>query len=335
MPELLERGHAAAEKFSWSLPTKVLLNLATSDVEKFTLAFRRLRQAMPEQSIQACIYFLATHDAVPASHLMTFWLTLRDDYVSLLLDSDFLTTKEAGRAAAVLRSADPHFFTKFRNLVTESEITDKRYVRRTLAILGALGDYSVLLPWLRSLTHDTDQRIRSQAVKLMCELRPNKALIERQLQDEDPRVRANAVEALWHTLGLEAKCIFKSAAASTHHRVAANGLLGLFFQGDSAAVDGMIELASHPDPLFRAAMAWALGQTHDRRALSVLKILADDPVPMVHEQAVRSAVGIPELPEPEFLEPEPIVEQPAPEPPPAPASVPEPEPAYIPRFWQG
>jgi HEAT repeat protein len=122
----------------------------------------------------------------------------------------------------------------------------------------------------------------------MCELRQVKALIERKLQDDDPRVCANALEPLWHSQGPESKAIFRAAASHRHHRVAANGLLGLFYQGDHDAIEEMIRLSSHPEALFRAAMAWALGQTRDPRALPALRVLEDDPVPMVRNRAQKA-----------------------------------------------
>jgi HEAT repeat protein len=294
MRESLETVQAAA-KFSWSVPARVLTSLATSDLEKFGLAFRRLRQAMPEQSMQACIHLLATHDPVPAFEVITCWLTLRADYVRFLLDPDFLTNEEAERAAAMLRSSDANFLVKLRNLVTESELTDKRRIRRALFILAALGDYGIFLPWLRTLTYDHDRRIRSRAVKLMCELRPVKALIERQLQDDDPRVCANALEPLWHSQVPESQAIFRTAAAHRHHRVAANGLLGLFYQGEYDAIDEMIRLSSQPEAPFRAAMAWALGQTRHQRALPALRVLGGDPVPIVRNRAQKALSGFPEI----------------------------------------
>ena len=101
-----------------------------------------------------------------------------------------------------------------------------------------------MLPWLRQLSNHDDQRIRSLSVKQLCQLRPNKALIERQMRSSDPRVRANAIEALWHSKTSDAKELFTTAAADPHHRVVANALVGLHFQGDNSAFTRMTELSS-------------------------------------------------------------------------------------------
>ncbi len=272
---------------AWSASTRLLLGLARTDIEKFTALFRKLRQIMPEEITRACIRHLATNDIESAEKQMLFWLSLRNEYLPFLLNAEFLQTKEAKRAAVALRGSDPYFFSRLLSAVSEPGIPNA-YIRRVLSFLYGLGDYSALLPWLRNLMNEPDEIIRSKAAKLICGLRPNRAFIERQMQVEDGRVRANAVEALWHVRSEDATAIFQMAAADSHHRVVANALLGLFYQNDLSAVEAMLKHAVDERPLTRAAMAWALGETRDRRALPTLNKLAADPVPVVANQAAKA-----------------------------------------------
>ncbi len=111
--------------------------------------------------------------------------------------------------------------------------------------------------------------------------------VELHLQSADPRVRANAIEALWHTPSSEAVSIFKSVLNDSHHRVVANALVGLHYRKDSQALSLMIDLTDHLSPKFRVAMVWALGVVGDRRAVPTLQKLLNDPSESVREKAER------------------------------------------------
>ncbi len=157
-----------------------------------------------------------------------------------------------------------------------------------MSLVPTLGDYTALLPWLKKLAEHGDERVKSRAVKLLCELRPNNTNIQRHVREEKPRVRANAIEALWNTNAPEAAIVFEAAASDTNHRVAANALLGLHLQGNPAALPRIIELSESPDPLFRTAMAWCLGSIRDERCVSALQRLSKDPSVIVRKRASRS-----------------------------------------------
>ncbi len=107
--------------------------------------------------------------------------------------------------------------------------------------------------------------------------------------DGDPRVRANAVEALWGSTSRMAKEVFREAARDENHRVAANALIGLYMQGDPASVAGLVEMIGRPDAASRAAAAWAMGRTGDGRFAPLLQSTRRRPGqdPMV----VRNCLG--------------------------------------------
>jgi len=91
--------------------------------------------------------------------------------------------------------------------------------------------------------------------------------------DEDARVRANAAEALWGSQGELANGIFRRAAEDPHHRVMANGLVGLYLQGDPMSVAGLARLARDPEELPLSAAVWAMGRTGDPRFLDLIESL--------------------------------------------------------------
>jgi HEAT repeat protein len=259
-------------------------NLASSDMAQFMVFFRRMRQAFPEELTEACLWYIAAGGSAAATQEMAQWLSGQSRYLEVLFDPAALSVEVAAKALAVLKEVDNDFFAKFFRVA--SELAAPQNALRALSLLPALGDNGV--PLLRSLSRHSDERVRSKAVELLCELRPNKTAIERQMASEEPRVRASALEFLWYVRNMETASIFQSALSDPHHRVIANALVGLHLQQDSSAFPKMVELAAHREPLIRSAMAWAFGHILDKRAVPALEVLSRDPSAMVRKRALRS-----------------------------------------------
>jgi HEAT repeats len=268
----------------------VLANLAGGSADNFNLHFTRLRKMFPEEVAEACLGFIASRELTPAARSMALWVSSQDRYVHVLFESDALPVEVACCALAALRTVDDSFLSKFRKAT--DQISSSPSILRALNLVPSLGDYSVLVPWLRKLSEHDDDRVKSRAVKLLCELRPNKPLIERQMQSDSPRVRANAIEALWRSRTPEAKYLFNMAIYDPNHRVVGNALVGLHLQDDPAALSKMIELSSSPDPLVRSAMAWCFAYVQDPRVVPVLGVLSKDPSVIVRKRALRSLFAL-------------------------------------------
>ena len=271
-----------------------LLHLAKSDAARFRTFCRRMRESSPEQLERACeqVARLTVREIADsersAAHPMLSWLISDARYLCLLLEPDFLSLEEARRVASLLRDADSGFFLNFQRLSQDrSADLDVPKLERAIQLLNQLGNSSVLVPWLRSLTNHPDERIQSKAVKLLCELRPNVALVERQLKSSDARVRANAIEALWAAPSREAATVFREALSDSSHRVVVNALVGLHACNSDDAFESLAKLCKHPEPMFRAAAAWGIGRIGDRRGIPALTELASDPSPIVRARAVR------------------------------------------------
>jgi HEAT repeat protein len=283
-----------------------------SNLAKWSSSFRQLREMYPNAVMRACIRHLGQTDFSPVTRVMAAWLSTDEKYVPVLLDSEFLSLAEAKRAAFVLKNLDTKFFLRLSRLIGEKE-WESESVCRALDLLTGVGDSSVLVPWLRKLSTHANEKIRSKAVKALCEIRSNRSLIERHLGSEDPRTRANAIEAIWHVHNSDTLELFRAALSDPHHRVVVNALVGLYNSKDPQALKMIIDLAGHPSPMFRAATVWALGHIADPEGIPVLKTLAEDPVPTVRTKALQA---LPELearipvvankPEPPPVEPAPV-----------------------------
>jgi HEAT repeat protein len=267
-----------------------LWTTANGNLEQFTVIFGRMRKMFPDEVTDACLRYIAEKGLDPAGQSMAFWLSLNTRYFKVLFDPNALPLEVACKAVAALKRADSQLMGKF--LKAGEQTTLPMWLLRALNLIPTLADYTALLPWLRRLTQQSDERVKSRAAKLLCELRPNKSQIERQLQDENPRVRANVIEALWNSTIPEASAIFKAATADANHRIVGNALVGLHLLGDPSAVPKMIELCESPEVLFRSAMAWCLGFIREERGIPTLQSLSKDPSVIVRKRALRSLLAM-------------------------------------------
>ena len=275
--------------------------LAASDPNEFRPFFRRLYNTFPEQAAEACLWYIASRGMDRPAQTMACWLGLDATYIRVLLDPDSLPLETALKATAVVRNMDLQFFAKFAKAA--GELTSPAVILRALGLLQALGDYSALMSWLRSLSQNPDVRVRSRAAKLLCDLRPTKGLIDRQLQSSDARVRAGAVEGLEKAKNYlpleEIHAMLVGASRDQNHRVVANALVGLYRIGDTSAIHSIIELCGHKMHLFRAAMAWAAGVLQDPRAIPAMRDLTRDVSLVVRKRALSSLLILESLAVPE------------------------------------
>jgi hypothetical protein len=265
---------------------------SSGTLAEFRTQFQELHQGQPFKAVRMFFYYLSSRGVDAAAHAMAFWVTSGSMYISMLLDMDLqhedtLTPQMISIAIARLPKVDPQFLIKFARSV--GELKDPNAIVRALRLAAALEDAGILIPWLRSLGEHEDSRVRSSAAKLLCQIRPNKGLIQRHLQSRDARVRAGVTEALWNAKiarsNQDVLTLLRNAVDDPNHRVVANALVGLYRLGEDQALDRMIALCSTKQQLFRAAMAWALGAVNDIRVVPVLQGLSFDPSFTVRQRA--------------------------------------------------
>lgn len=266
-----------------------LRNLAETDTEKFSAFFRKARKLYPVDVAQACLCYLAQKGLDTAGQKMAFWLMAEVKYWKVLFEPSALPLETASKAAMALAKADPHFLNKF--LKETESLTLTPQLLRALSLAPATSG-SALMPWLKKMLQQADDRVRSRAVKLLCEIRPNKSQIERQMLDENARVRANAIEGLWNLKTSEATEIFRAALDDGNHRVVGNALVGLHLQGAPDAFAKIAENCQSSQAAVRRAMAWCLGFIRDERGIALLQTLSRDAAPVVRSRALRSLLAL-------------------------------------------
>lgn len=266
---------------------QLLRNYAENDPHRFDIFFRRMRGTYPQDCIQGCVRHLGHNPASGApSRQMLLWLTSAADYMSVLLDPQLMSPDATRRAALAIRDGDAQFFTKLARFLQDPKtVKPTNLLMRVLDLVPAFGECGILIPWLRALGEHSDEQVRLQSAKTLCELRPTRVMVERQLQSSEPQTRADALEALWRVPGSEAKTIFRFALTDTDHRVVAKALVGLHLNNDSTAIERMIEMAGHRSAIARLAAIAAMMKAADSRCAPALERLCGDSSAAVREAA--------------------------------------------------
>jgi hypothetical protein len=163
-------------------------------------------------------------------------------------------------------------------------------VVRLMEILDEISDGDRIFPALLRLMHHENPHIRSKAVLMIGRGGRGVRWAERLLADENPRVRANAIESMWGMDGPEARALLQAAVRDPNNRVAGNAMLGLYLTGDSTTIPEILKMAAGEVAVWRSTGVWVMGQTGDPRFLKAIAERLRDGDPMVRRRAY-SALG--------------------------------------------
>jgi hypothetical protein len=231
------------------------------------------------------VILLGRKPEFPEREMMGMLLAADQRYYRHLIEPELLSAEHCYIAAATLCHADTAFVVGL--IRAADDAIDLNSVMRAIEIIEKVDKTMVAAQWIRRQTGHADPLIRSKAVKMLSRVHVNLLFIERQLGSKDARVRANAVEGLWGVSSHGSRQLLEKAAADEHHRVAANGLIGLCLADAPGAVQRMIQAANAESPQLRAAVAWAMGQTGRAEFTDEIKKLAEDEEAVVRECAAR------------------------------------------------
>jgi hypothetical protein len=160
----------------------------------------------------------------------------------------------------------------------EGRERDEQSTNRLLEVLGAVSDGFGIQGFLRQMLQHPNPRIRSKVTLLVGSGGYGIRAIQKLLTeaDEDARVRANAIEALWQCPHPDAVSLYLDCLGDSDNRVAGNAALGLYFSGDPKSIPAIRGMATSSDPRFQRTAVWIVGKTGDPRFLPLL-------VPMMAE----------------------------------------------------
>jgi HEAT repeat protein len=163
---------------------------------------------------------------------------------------------------------------------------------RLIEILAAISDGSRIFPLLVRLLRHPNPHIRSKAVLMIGRGNRSANWVRQRLGDSDPRIRANAAEALWGVESEEAQELLRSLVKDSNNRVAGNAIAGLYRLGDHSMISEILAMARHDSPVFRSTAAWVMGATGDPRFTESLAALLREPHSVVRKRAFAALGGI-------------------------------------------
>jgi hypothetical protein len=276
-----------------------------ADLEKdYYAAPTRARQTLEAWKGQDYGEFLAAsakylRDAADSSFTRVLLCLLREDGASLeevLLRQDVMEAEQGRLLLRILAKLDPAYPLELLSQLRKGKF-DASAAGRFIDLLSPVVDAGAMLPVLLELNQHEDPVLRSRAVFWHCRLARQMhhglAMSRDQIaRDADPRVRANAIEALWGEADEEAVGIFREALADQHHRVVANGLYGLYRAGDLLSLRKIPQLLRHEELSFQLAALWVIAKTGDVRFMPLLENLLANATGRFRAGLLRTARAI-------------------------------------------
>lgn len=213
----------------------------------------------------------------------------------VICDPERCPLPEALEAARRMAAAETAFDTRITQALSLQWVAhqpDLAVVERLLDLLAEIAQPIRLFQALRSALSHADPHIRSKSALLLGRKVENPDVLTQLVKDEDARVRANTVQALWGRTTDGARAIFDVALQDLHHRVAANAAYGLFLLDPPGHPVRLVRFIRHPHPRFRRAGAWILKKIGDPANLRLLQPLVTDKNAEVRTSAFNALVAL-------------------------------------------
>jgi len=233
-------------------------------------------------------------DGRGAQYLVSL-LVANDLLLPALCDRAMTREQALSLARAAIRvdsAADVNLARRLADRVTGDGSIKPEDTGRLLEILGEISGGTRILPSLMRVMRHSDARLRSKVVLIVGRGIRSVTWAQRRLSEEDHRIRANAVEAIWGLDTAAARELLHFAALDPHNRVAGNALLGLYLLGDCSTISEILKMATHESSLFRSTAAWIMGETGDPRFTEALAGLIKDSDSVVRKRSFAALVQI-------------------------------------------
>ena len=249
---------------------------------------RSLRSQNREEFEDLAFDWLKSSGDVAGSRLIAGMIMITENRLRQLCDAVFFSNAEA--LSIVRHLSRPH--KKLAYWLVDVGLpmnVDNGTAERVLCLVEAAASREQLDELMSPLMESSNGRVRSKAVLLKAKSGKCPRWAKEMLSDPDPRIGANAVEAMWDA----GECagileFFREAANENNPRTAVNALVGLIRFGDQEAENTLQALAGNVSPDFRASSAWGMGESGLPVFLPCLQGMLDDLEPKVKLNAVRS-----------------------------------------------
>lgn len=196
-----------------------------------------------------------------------------------------MSAEDRVRIGRRLYSLSHGFDALLRAKLTSGAVDDRLKAMTIVRTLGASSDYDEVI---YRLSHDPDEKVRSLCVSLLAQLEGviARRILRRTLDDPDPRVQANAVEVLAAIEAADAP--LDRMLDADHNRVRANAIKALLPRRVRLAAVALLKMLASTSPHQRVSALWVVQHLALASAIPrVREMAASDPDPRVRERARR------------------------------------------------
>jgi hypothetical protein len=257
---------------------------------------RELLQKDRQSFYAAAIEILRTRDDSRGSQYLISVLAAGDLLLPTLCESTLTRKQSLALAQAAFQAgvmADvilAKYLTEHAGSIGGSDCPSD--IQRLMDLLTEISDGTRILPCMMTLARHQNPHLQSKAVLMIGRINRNVKWVQKRLAEHDPRVRANAIEALWGIESEEARQLLRSAARDGDNRAAGNALIALYRLGDCWVIPELLKMADHESRRFRATAAWVMGETADPRFTKALARMVGEPNISVRARAFAALAQI-------------------------------------------
>ena len=262
---------------------------------------RQLVDADPKQFFEESLPLLRTAPDKPGFYYLLALLQSHELILATICDPAMFTVQESIALAKRLVRVEPLFDVKLAKtlLSTETDVTGKEVEQkaqspkglRLLEIMAVVSEGS-RAPVIAQLLDHPDARVRSKAALLVGKSNKNVNWVKQRMDQQDSRIRANVVEALWGVESDGSRGVFWSALGDPDNRVVGNAILGLYRMGDPATIGLILQMINHPEEDFQKTGVWVMGETGDLRFLPVLARMMAEPTAALRNHVFRAVAKL-------------------------------------------
>jgi HEAT repeat protein len=252
------------------------------DPTEYRKQIRHLLDENPRAFLSAAVEVLKRQADTRGAQFVASLLVLSGLLLPALCDPS-LSHQEALDIARLAMRAD-----STTDVMLGRASADRVASSRVIRILEKSAGGRDLVPLLLRLLRQPNPYLRSKAVLMLARDTHNVSWVRKTLADADPRIRANAVEAIWGVDTAEARELLRSLRTDANNRVAGNALLGLYRLGDAGVIPEIMAISTHEEPVFRATAAWVMGETGHPRFANAISGMLRDPHPLPRRAALTA-----------------------------------------------
>ena len=257
---------------------------------------RNVAMGEPGELLEAAVPLLTNPDDSRGAHYLVTLIVSHDLLLKALISPELTQEQALALARSAARIDSLADVTLARQLAdsasAEAAPLRPEQAGRLMEILAQISDGTRVLPSLMRMLRHPNPYLRSKAVKLIGQGSRSIKWVRNRLAEADPRIRANAIEAIWGVDTEESRALLAAAVRDSNNRVAGNALVALHRIGDCAAIPELLKMASHEAALFRSTAAWAMGQTGDPRFAPALARLMCDESTAVRSRALSALARV-------------------------------------------